>query len=176
MPKEIERKFLVDPAKFDVRKEQAAGRIIGIHWIEQGYVPAAPGWTVRVRRADEVGYITIKKDTDDVRVRHEFECEIPIKEANELLALASYRVSKTRYLWADGSMLDWVIDVFAEDNEGLIVMECEMPTSIHQIENMPPFTDKEVTQFAYYSNYMLGVNPYKTWKKPEAKPGVSPID
>ena len=79
MAKEIERKFLL---KNDNWKTQFSSRKI----IKQGYLSTQKERTVRVRILGEKGFLTIKGETVGM-TRLEFEYEIPVQEANELLEL-----------------------------------------------------------------------------------------
>ena len=89
---EIERKFLV---KHGGAYKQAA---TSFSHIQQGYIPA-DGATVRVRVRDDKAYLTIKShSTDHGLSRYEFEREIPIEDAREMLKLCKGGlVEKTRY-------------------------------------------------------------------------------
>ena len=55
-----------------------------VKYICQGYLSRDPHRTVRVRTVDNKGYITVKGlSTGDIRA--EFEYEIPVADARELL-------------------------------------------------------------------------------------------
>ena len=78
---EIERKFLVKSNDF---KEQAFTQ----NKIAQGYLSSVPERTVRVRIKGEKGFITIKGISQQSGMsRFEWENEIPLEEALELLKL-----------------------------------------------------------------------------------------
>ena len=80
MATEIERKFLV--------KGDFSHQIISSQRIVQGYICSQPGRTVRVRIRGERGFLTIKGASDEKGLsRYEFEQEIPIADAEELLKL-----------------------------------------------------------------------------------------
>ena len=80
MPQEIERKFLVTGEY----KSQAYAQ----SHIVQGYICSARGRTVRIRIRDNRGYLTIKGAADAAGIsRYEWEKEIPLDEARELMKL-----------------------------------------------------------------------------------------
>ena len=75
---EIERKFLVNPAKW------AAAEKPKREFYRQGYMLTDPNKTIRVRATDTKGFLTIKGKTEGA-TRAEFEYEIPKEEAIQLL-------------------------------------------------------------------------------------------
>ena len=75
---EIERKFLVNKEKWELVNKSAPNRIV------QAYLVRTPEKTIRVRIKDEKGFLTIKGPTVGIS-RSEFEYEIPLNEANELI-------------------------------------------------------------------------------------------
>lgn len=80
MPQEIERKFLVTGEYKS--QAHAQSRIV------QGYISSARGRTVRVRIRDGKGYLTIKGPSDaSGTARYEWERELPLEEAEELMRL-----------------------------------------------------------------------------------------
>ena len=88
--KEIERKFLVRSLDF---LDAATAELP----IEQGYLHTTRP-TVRVRRRGEQGFLTLKTPSSrDGLVRDEYEYEIPLADAEALLALCgTHRLTKTR--------------------------------------------------------------------------------
>lgn len=154
MAKEIERKFLVK----DNWQPQGAGIKIA-----QGYLSTVPERTVRVRIKDDKGYLTIKGKNEGIS-RAEFEYEIPLQDAEALLRLAEQPVlEKTRYLEKQGDFL-WEIDVFAGDNEGLVVAEIELSTE-ETVFSRPSWLGEEVSGDVRYYNANLIKMPYSLWKK-----------
>ena len=153
---EIERKFLV--------KGEFKSLAYSKTHIEQGYFATEPGRTVRVRIRDDKGYLTIKGPSrKDGFARYEFETEISLEDAQEMMALCMPgRVNKDRYLIKNGKHTIEV-DEFFGDNEGLVVAEIELKSEDEAYEK-PDFLGKEVTgDFHYYNKYMLR-RPYKLWK------------
>ena len=114
MSQEIERKFLVIG---DFKQEAFAHS-----HIVQGYICAARGRTVRVRIRDDKGYLTIKGAADAQGIsRYEWEKEIPLDEARELMKLCVDGViDKTRYLVRSGKHI-FEVDEFHGDNTGLLM-------------------------------------------------------
>ena len=132
--------------------------------IVQGYICSDRGRTVRVRIRDEKGFLTIKgASTDNGLSRYEWEKEISMEDARDLMKLCLPGViDKRRYL------VDWKnhifeVDEFYGDNDGLIVAEVELG-SVDEEYEVPPFIGEEVTGQVRYYNSFLMKSPYKTWK------------
>ncbi len=154
MPKEIERKFLLQN---DNWKSQFTSRQI----IKQGYLSTQKERAVRVRVLGEKGFLTIKGETVGM-TRLEFEYEIPVQEANELLELCEKPlVEKERFIISQGK-LNWEIDIFEGDNEGLNLAEVELEDENQEIE-IPDWVGEEVTYDSRYFNSNLVKMPFKSW-------------
>lgn len=161
MTTEVERKFLVPGGIASLTP------IFYFAVIRQGYLSVDPERTVRVRTLDRTGYLTIKGSSDDGGIsRYEWEQEIPLDQAHDLLKLAlpGTTVSKRRhYVKWRGWMYE--VDEFLDDNAGLIVCEIEL----HKHQSWPKDTDwpswigDEVTGDARYYNSALAQNPYTKW-------------
>lgn len=158
MSLEIERKFLVTD---DSYKQQA----FSCDRIAQGYVCRQGGNSTRVRVRGDKGYITIKGPSLDGGLsRYEWEKEIPVNEAWELMRLCSgIIIDKHRYLVKCGNHV-YEIDEFHGDNEGLTVAEVELQ-SVDEPFERPSFIGAEVTGDAKYYNGHLSRFPYKYWSK-----------
>ena len=157
MSQEIERKFLVKDSSY---KDMAvsSSRII------QGYICSERGRTVRVRIRDNKGFLTIKgASADNGLSRYEWEHEIPVDEARELMKLCKPgMIDKTRYLVKFGKHIFEVDELYGE-NEGLVVAEVELAT-VDEKHEVPPFLGEEVTgQVKYYNSFLMKC-PFKTWK------------
>lgn len=154
MSLEIERKFLVigDFKPF----------ISSSYRIKQGYF-TLKGPTVRIRIKGEKGYITIKgKSTNGGLSRYEWEKEISVEEANELLELCDERmVDKTRYEVVYKNQT-FEVDEFYGLNQGLVIAELELETENQAIDK-PDWLGKEVTGEKKYYNSKLCKNPYLIW-------------
>ena len=156
MALEIERKFLVLD---DSYKREA----FSSYHIMQGYICKERGKTVRVRIRDNQGFITIKGPSDQGGiVRYEFEQEIPLADAKELMKLCEPGIiDKTRWLVKIDEHT-FEVDEFFGDNEGLVVAEVELSSEDETFEK-PHFIGKEVTGDRRYYNSQLCANPYRTW-------------
>ena len=89
---EIERKFLVH--KNMDWKSQA----YNVSHVRQGYFAAIN--TVRIRIRDTKGYLTIKgKSVDGGLSRYEFEKEITLEEAEQLLQLCEKGIIDKHRIW-----------------------------------------------------------------------------
>jgi len=155
MGREIERKFLIDQQKWD-SLNKPAGKLL-----RQGYLLSDKNKTVRVRATEAKGFLTIKGLTVGA-TRLEYEYEIPLSEAVELLdQFAESELSKTRYEITHGGKT-WEVDVFSGHNEGLIVAEIELESETETF-SLPDWVSHEVTEEEKYYNSNLTVNPYKDW-------------
>ena len=170
MALEIERRFLVCG---DLWRQH-------VRWsarLQQGYLAAAAdGLTVRVRRAGEQAWLTIKARpdqgpgaaADSGLIRHEFEYPIPVADAEQLLALAPRQLGK----WRHGLDLpggDWVLDVFEGANAPLVVAEVELADAQQRLE-LPPWCVQELTGRHELSNAGLAQTPFASWPERQRQP------
>jgi adenylate cyclase len=72
-------------------------------------------------------------------------------------------IDKTRYL-VQHKNHTWEIDIFHQENEGLIVAEVELESEDEKIE-LPNWIVKEVTDDCRYYNSNLLENPFSKWNK-----------
>lgn len=145
--KEIERKFKVNAA---VRAIIAKINPIEI---QQAYLLNAEGLSVRIRIKDDKAFLTIKGGSNPL-IRDEFEYEIPMVEAIEILEnYCKQRLIKKRYCLKKGA-LTWEIDVFEGNLSGLIIAEIELP-SIETTFDLPEWIEEEVTMDPNYLNANL---------------------
>lgn len=152
---EIERKFLVDHAKWDKVK-----RPTGTHY-RQGYLLADSGRTVRVRISDKDAFINLKSKSTNVS-RSEFEYEIPLEDGKAILdSFTTIGTEKFRYELPFAGKT-WEVDVFLGDNEGLIVAEIELESEDEKFEK-PDWVTEEVTDDGRYTNAALAKHPFKDW-------------
>ena len=156
MGMEIERKFLVSG---DAYKKEAHEAVR----ITQGYLSSVPERSVRIRVRGDKGYITIKGAGNASGLsRFEWEKEIPVDEAKELLLLCEPGViDKTRHLVKAGD-LTIEVDEFHGDNDGLVMAEIELGSEDEEYEK-PDFLGKEVTGDRRYYNSHLMRFPYCFW-------------
>ena len=147
MNQEIERKYLVTS---DCYKEMAVAR----YHIRQGYISREKTGTVRVRIPDDKAYLTIKgKPTVGHFARYEWEKEIDVKEAEELMKLCQGTIiDKTRWIVpAKEEELKWEVDEFHGKHDGLVVAEIELESE-DQVVVLPAFIGKDVTNDPQYYN------------------------
>jgi len=151
---EIERKFLVDLDKLPKLQN-------GKH-IKQGYIKTVDNTVVRVRIKANKGFLTIKGENSGA-TRLEFEYEIALEEANEMLEKLCSKpiIDKIRYEISYDKHL-WEIDIFHGENEGLVVAEVELGDEKEKVL-LPQWIKQEVTEDKRYYNNQLMSNPYKNW-------------
>jgi len=154
MTQEIERKFLV---RGDAWRTDNGIRI------RQGYMHNDVNGTVRVRTKGERAYLTIKGGMTGI-TRSEFEYEIPLEDANQMLDELCQRplIEKIRHEIHMSGFI-WEIDEFLGDNGGLVVAEIELEDENQKFPR-PDWLGKEVSDDARYLNANLVMNPYSRWK------------
>lgn len=145
MAKEIERKFLVINTLY--RSLSSCNTEIS-----QGYLSADPRAVVRVRLKGDHAFLTLKGPNHGSE-RDEWEYEIPVSDARELLSklATGIIVRKTRYI-VPYKGYSWEVDEFHSPCAGLTVAEIELPDPDAVFE-LPPFIGREVTgDPAYYNS------------------------
>ena len=153
MGKEIERRFLVKSEKW--RKFSSSS------WtIRQGYFNSPVCIRIRIETSLKISAtITVKgKPIDDAcRVRPEFEYNIPVQDAYDMLgSFCSKGISKQRWhVLAKGNR--WEVDVFHGAHNGLVVAEIELSSADQEIE-IPKWVGREVTNDIRYSNHSLAIH------------------
>jgi len=94
--------------------------------------------------------------------RFEWEKEIAVAEAEDLLKICEPGViDKTRYEIKAGNYT-FEVDEFHKENQGLIVAEVELKSESDQFEK-PAWLGDEVTGDARYFNSMLMKYPFTKW-------------
>lgn len=153
---EIERKYLV--TSLDFKNEYFKKSEIA-----QGYISSHTERTVRIRIKADKGFLTIKgKGNESGATRFEWEKEILIDEAKELLKLCEKGIiEKTRYEVQAGKHIIEV-DVFYGENQGLIMAEIELENENETIIK-PKWLGKEVTTDERYYNAYLSKNSFINW-------------
>ncbi|WP_372766183.1 CYTH domain-containing protein [Lutibacter sp.] len=156
MTKEIERKFLVTG---DFKKQAVKS-----YKIAQGYLSTVPERTVRVRIRDHQGFITIKGISNaSGTTRFEWEMEIPVNEAENLLLLCEPKIiEKIRHIIPANDNLYFEVDEFFGENKGLIISEIELPNENTEFTK-PSWLGKEVTGQLKYYNASLAAMPFSKW-------------
>ena len=143
MAKEIERKFLVNLDKIE---ELGQG-----HDIFQGFIPTTDNTVVRARITGHKAYLTLKGESSGIS-RSEFEYEIPLEDAKQIMAelCTGTVIEKTRYAISHSGHT-WELDIFRGDNAGLVVAEIELSREDEQFD-LPDWVAEEVTGQARYFN------------------------
>ena len=159
MPQEIERKFLVTGNGY--RKKGKPERLV------QGYLSQDDSLSVRVRISGKKAFLTVKalaRGVQNLAVRHEYEYAVPVREAEEMLALCREpAIEKTRYTLLESDGHTWEIDEFSGANSPLVVAEIELETEDEQFER-PDWLGDEVTADKRFLNVHLAKHPFGEWK------------
>jgi adenylate cyclase len=153
---EIERKFLITSEEF---KTAAFSK----KRIKQGYLSTVPERTVRIRIKEDKAYLTIKGISSESGLsRYEWEKEIPVDEAEQLLLLCQEGIiDKTRFEIKLGNHI-YEVDEFYGINEGLVIAEIELSSENENFEK-PSWLGDEVTTDKRYYNAYLSNHPFTTW-------------
>ncbi len=157
---EIERKFLIIDSVEEWKKFPSKQ-------IEQGYL-CTKGCTLRIRKADDVCYLTLKRNLTakganaSAIVNHEVEEEIPLSSYEALSEKTEGNVvRKVRYYIPYGEHTI-ELDVFQGRLEGLVLAEIEYH-SIEEAEQLsvPGWFGPEVSFDKRFRNsYLSGLNSY----------------
>ncbi|MDT0606456.1 CYTH domain-containing protein [Croceitalea rosinachiae] len=153
---EIERKFLVGSEAYK-NKATAVSRIV------QGFLNTDPERTVRVRIRNDKGYLTVKgKGNDSGTTRFEWESEIPVSEATNLIDLCEPGILEKNRFEVPFENLVFEVDEFLGENKGLVIVEVELK---HEDEHFtkPDWLGDEVTGQTKYYNSQLSKNPFGKW-------------
>ena len=154
---ETERKFLVRDDSWKAAASEA------IHMV-QGYIAHDGGNTVRVRICGNKAFLTIKGPSANGMSRLEWEKEIPVSDARDLLPLCHGGIiDKTRYIVPEEGGLRFEVDEFHGDNAPLVMAEIELPSEDAPFVR-PLWLAEEVTGDRRYYNSYLTVFPFKSWK------------
>lgn len=158
MAEEIERKFLV------VSDTWKRG-VIGSKLLRQGYLSSNAKATVRVRTwDDDKAAITLKGAARGLS-RAEYEYEVPVADAREMLAMAEPHVLQKRRHILPFAGLTWEVDVFEGRHAGLVIAEVELEHEAQHVD-LPDWVGLEVTDDDRYFNASLS--------RASAPPAVDP--
>lgn len=154
---EIERKFLVD-GEFKLKSFKS-------YPIKQGYLTLSGTNVVRIRVRGDDAFITIKSIAKEGGItRNEWEYEIPVADAEEMLNLCEDAIiDKRRFLVQVGSHV-FEVDEFYGDNEGLLLAEVELKSEDEPFEK-PDWLGDEVTGNVRYYNSFLSIHPFREWRE-----------
>jgi CYTH domain-containing protein len=154
MSTEIERKYVVagdgwGPADDGIRQRQ-------------GYLAITDRGTVRVRVAGGRARLNVKGAQKGL-TRAEYEYEIPLADAEEMLdTLCGLVVEKTRYEREFGGRV-WEVDVFHGENDGLVTAEVELASEEEEVL-VPDWATEDVSRDERYRVACLARHPYRAWR------------
>lgn len=152
MPKEIERKFKITLSEDEFLTQVVGGNTAiknGAEHMVQAYLPG--DLTYRIRIINKVKALFTIKSQSSGLTRDEFEYEIPVADARQLLKHASRApLEKTRYKVPVGEFV-WEVDFFQAELKGLAVAEIELPAEDTVFE-APAWLGEEVSYNTYYTN------------------------
>lgn len=143
---EIERKYLIQSDHW--LREGIKAK----HEIQQAYLFQEEDKSLRIRLKNNQAFLTIKMGKGISR--HEFEYEIPMEEALQMIKAAHLKsLQKTRYeILVDAHV--WEVDVFHGKHEGLILAEIELSSEVESFKK-PDWIGEEVTNDPRYLNANL---------------------
>lgn len=153
MPKEIERKFLVETNEW---KSQYPA----YHRYKQFYISETDTVSVRIRidetqLGNKKAWVTVKTAVPGM-TRSEAESEINVGMALQAMEMCqSPVIEKLRYTVDAGNGLTWEIDEFQNDQlHGLVIAEIELKTE-NDVFERPDWLGEEVTDRLEYYNVSL---------------------
>lgn len=155
MGTEIERKFLVRGTAWRIDAT-------GVRYC-QGYLNLSAARTVRVRTFGDRGFLTVKGPVNGL-VRREYEYEIPLQDAREMLEMLCEKplIIKDRYKIGHEGFV-WEVDQFYGENRGLVLAEIELEKPGQDVP-LPDWIAGEVSGDSRYSNASLVRYPYSQWQ------------
>ena len=155
MSVEIERRFLLQNDAW--RAAASAPKTL-----RQGYLSVEKERTIRVRIVGQQAWLTLKGYISDVS-RSEFEYEIPLAHAEQMMAtMCPFKMEKHRY-FVDYQGLTFEVDEYFGDNAPLIVAELELPSESTPYPR-PDWLGREITSEGKFTNAYLSKHPYSTWE------------
>lgn len=150
---EIERRFLVDESILILPQDKKS--------IKQGYLFSDSHQALRVRMIEDKYFFTYKYKKTSIN-RYEFEYLISKEDGEKLLSLSdNFIISKDRYYQKTDKHL-WEIDIFHNENKGLIIAEVELENENEDII-FPDWIGKEISNDDKYFNFNLSKRPYQDW-------------
>lgn len=148
MGQEIEYKFLVDQKQWETLEKPTPALII------QSYLHNTSEKSVRVRVKGTRGFLTIKGATKGV-TRSEFEYEIPVSEAKEMIRTFQLsHIRKQRYEIKIDQHI-WEVDVFEGALAGLILAEVEVSEEGERFTKPAWVTEDVSTNPEYYNAVLI---------------------
>ena len=150
MAKEIERKFLVASDGWRELADKGTQ-------LRQAYVVTMDDRSVRVRiHGNKWARLTIKIGKSAL-VRNEYEYDVSMDDAKEMLTQAVGVVIEKRRFRVPHKGFTWEVDVYEGALEGLVVAEVEMKRET-DLPALPAWLGREITGGRRYSNQSLATN------------------
>ncbi|HEY3730938.1 MAG TPA: CYTH domain-containing protein [Steroidobacteraceae bacterium] len=155
MATEIERKFRLTDQRW---RSDVARR----SHLRQGYIANTALASVRVRVADDRGWLSVKSMTSGM-TRDEYEVGIAALDAGEMLErlCQGARIEKWRHIVPYRGE-EWEVDEFLGANAGLVIAELELDSEDAPFDR-PPWLGPEVTHDERYYNIRLSERPFRDW-------------
>jgi CYTH domain-containing protein len=160
---EIERKFLV------ANDEWRSSAVSNVR-IRDGLIAVYKDRKVRVRIAGDIATVAVKGPRIGI-ARPEFEYEIPIVDAERMLAILCQEdtLEKQRFFVEDAGAT-WYVDDYDGILRGVIIAEIELKQE-SQESILPRWIGKEVTGDSFYSKRNMLERALKNFSTP-SKLGV----
>jgi CYTH domain-containing protein len=144
---EIEHKYLVDHVAWKALSKPPPVKIV------QGFISRSPESIVRIRIKGNKGFIAIKGKSVGI-TRSEFEYEIPLQDAEDLLnEFTDKQIRKQRYEIQFRDHI-WEVDVFEGPLKGLILAEIEVKSEEEKFD-LPYWVSEDVSRNPDYYNSVL---------------------
>lgn len=172
---EHERRFLVSDGRII---ERASAWVL----LTQAYLFSEDGFTIRVRMAEDPtdtnermsrsAHLAAKGPRHNAK-REEYETEIPVTFAQEIISRATSVVIKKRHSLIYESHL-WDLDEFQGKNYGLIIAELESDSEslgmYGRVENIefPKWIARELVNEPRFDNESLASHPVSLWPDRDA--------
>ncbi|MCR9175356.1 MAG: CYTH domain-containing protein [Alphaproteobacteria bacterium] len=159
MAVEIERRFLMDAARFD--RAVGEGTVTSRRSFRQAYLSATGPSAIRVRIArDPDGEMTARltiKSTGSGMTRGEFEYEIPVQDASEMMeTIRVGRIIEKERMVVEFAGFAFELDRFGGELGGLYLAEIEIPSEDTEIPR-PDWLGPEITGDKRFSNAALAL-------------------
>ncbi len=150
MAKEIERKFLVASSGWREHADKGTQ-------LRQAYVVTMDDRSVRVRiHGNKWARLTIKIGKSAL-VRNEYEYDVSMDDAKEMLTQAVGVVIEKRRFRVPHKGFTWEVDVYEGALKGLVVAEVEMKRET-DLPALPEWLGREITGDRRYSNQSLATS------------------
>lgn len=162
---EIERKFLLASDAWRARVSRSQRLVQGYLVSAAAVTSGAARSSVRVRIGGDQAWLNIKSSDLGV-ARQEYEYEVPLADAEAMLArLCDGVVEKIRHYVAHANH-EFEIDEFFGANDGLVVAELELD-AVDEAYERPEWLGPEVSRLPRYYNLNLIAHPYTAWSDAE---------